>query len=50
MAYEFTKLSEITEVTAAENPKLIIEDNGEIVRIAASEVVGEGGSSGGVPT
>ena len=50
MAYEFTKLSEVTEVTAAENPKLIIEDNGEIVRIAASEVVGDGSSSGGVPT
>ena len=50
MAYEFTKLSEVTEVQAAENPKLIIEDNGEIVRIAASEVVGDGNSSGGVPT
>lgn len=49
MNYEFTKLSEVTEVSAAENPKLIIEDNGEIVRIAASEVVG-GNSSGGIPT
>ena len=50
MAYEFTKLSEITEVSSASNPKLIVENEGEIVRIAASQVItggGGGGNSGG---
>lgn len=50
MAYEFTKLSEITEISSASNPKLIVENEGEIVRIAASEVItgsGGGGNSGG---
>lgn len=46
MAYEFTKLSEITEISSASNPKLIVENEGEIVRIAASEVITGGGGGG----
>lgn len=50
MAYEFTKLSEVTEVTSVSDPKLLVEDGGEIVRIAATEVITGGTTSDGGTT
>lgn len=54
MAYEFTKLSEVTLVETTTEPNLLIEDGGEIVRVPASCVVtsssgssNEGNSTGG---
>lgn len=38
MAYEFVKLSEVTLTESANDPKLLIEDGGEIMRISAANV------------
>lgn len=38
MAYEFVKLSDVTLTESATDPKLLIEEDGEIMRISAANI------------
>ena len=48
MSYEFKKLSEVTALEEMkEGLNVLVEDGGEIVKVAADKVGGSGGSGGG---